>query len=576
MHDVPRAGVVTTAKKRRIADYARVSSEEQRERETIKTQADELASRHEQDSDVEIVERIFDDGVSGTISIADRPGGSRLLRLMEAHAIDELWVYNISRLGRDAVDLLWFGRRLEFLGIRLVSLQEGVQDNLLGFDVNAVVADSGRRTLLKNSADGMNRAAREGRYLGGIVPLGYRVDGARQNARLAPSDIPMWRDLTEADVARLIFQRLVEGWSCTKIAVEFNALGIPTAYGQAGRGIRGRRTQEVWRPNRIYSLATSTIYRGEQRFGVHSRNHKGREIISASVPRLVSDEVWYAAQETLHGNNIIPDGKRTVYLLRGLMRCDTCGQGYYGAPRGESGGSYRCGGQLVSRRLECGRCIGKSIHRGTIEGIVWNDIERFLRDPGDLLRELEAESSPVAGAAAVAEADRMVWASRLDDLAQQRSRALDLHIRGRMPESDLDAALDRIEQELRIVQARLWALGSKAPSEQVVTPDVLAEIRARIDAGLTPEQRQEIARLLVKRITVHTDIMSERKKMATARIEYLFPRVVPSHTASRWPPGHPSPRCRPPSPGDRLDPVALLLVAGRQPRAAPLREIGVL
>ena len=513
-------------KPRRVATYERVSSEDQRERETIKTQTDELARRHEQDSDVELVERIVDDGVSGTIPIADRPGGALLLRLMEAHTIDELWVYNISRLGRDAVDLLWFGRRLAFLGIRLVSLQEGVQDNLLGFDVSAVVADSGRRSLLKASADGMNRAACEGRYLGGIVPLGYRVEGAKQTARLVPSEIPMWGDLTEADVARRIFQRLVEGYSCTRIATEFRALGIPTAYGKAGRGIRGKRTQEVWRPNRIYSLATNTTYRGEQRYGEHSKKPGGREIISAPCPRLVSDEDWYAAQETLHGNYIIPAGKRTVYLLRGLMTCDTCGQGYYGAR------DYRCGGQLVSRRLECGRCIGKSINRRIIEGIVWDDIERFLRDPGELLDELQKESAGASGAAAVAEAERMVWAGQLDDLAKQRSRALDLHVRGRMPEPELDATLDRIEQEQGVVEARLRALGADARVEKVVPPDLLVEIRSRLAAGLTPEQRQEIARLLVKHITVHTEVVSERKKIATARIEYLFPCVVPSHTGS--------------------------------------------
>lgn len=524
---------------RRVATYERVSSEDQRERETIKTQTDELARRHEQDADVELVERIVDDGVSGTIPIADRPGGARLLRLMEAHGIDELWVYNISRLGRDAVDLLWFGRRLAFLGIRLVSLQEGVQDNLLGFDVSAVVADSGRRSLLKASADGMNRAAREGRYTGGIVPLGYRVEGAKQTARLVPSEIPMWGERTEADIARLIFQRLVDGYSCTKIAIEFTALGIPTVYGRAGRGIRGKRTQEVWRPNRIYSLATNTIYRGEQRYGEHSKKPGGREIISAPARRLVSDEVWYAAQETLHGHRVIPDGKRTVYLLRRLMTCDTCGQGYYGATGGDRPGSYRCGGQLVARRLERGRCIGKSIRCDAIDKIVWDDIERFLRNPGELLHELEEESAGASGAGAVAEAERLVWLGRLDDLAQQRIRALDLHVRGRMAEPELDATLGRIEQERSAVETRLRALGPDARPAKVITPDLLAEIRSRLDAGLTSTQRQGIAHLLIRHITVHTEVVSERKKMATARIEYAFDDVVPSHTDSR---------CRPPRP----------------------------
>ena len=80
-------------------------------------------------------------------------------------------MYNVKRLGRDAIDLMLLSRQLERLGIKLVSLQEGEQTGL-GYDMQAIVADHDRRQFLKLSADGMNRAAREGRYCGGIVPIG--------------------------------------------------------------------------------------------------------------------------------------------------------------------------------------------------------------------------------------------------------------------------------------------------------------------------------------------------------------------------------------------------------------------
>lgn len=319
------------------------------------------------------------------------------------------------------------------------------------------------------------------------------------------------------------------GYSCTRIAIEFNALGVPTAYGKDGRGIRGKRTQEVWRPNRIYSLATNTIYRGEQQYGRHSKK-AGREIISAPAPRLVSDEVWYAAQETLRGNRVIPEGKRTTYLLRKLMRCTHCGQGYYGATGGDRPGSYRCGGQLTARRLEHGRCIGKSVRCDVIDDIVWRDIERFLRDPGPLIDELEEEASQSSGEAATAEAERLLWQNQLEELSEQRRRAQQLHVRGRMDDAELDAELDRIEQDRTIADERLRALGADMPSKAAIAPDLLAELRMRLDEGLTQAQRQEIAQLLVKQISVYTEVISERKKMATARIEYSFPCVVPSHT----------------------------------------------
>lgn len=53
---------------RRIATYDRVSSEDQKQRETIKTQTDEIARRLALNPEVELISRYTDDGISGTIS----------------------------------------------------------------------------------------------------------------------------------------------------------------------------------------------------------------------------------------------------------------------------------------------------------------------------------------------------------------------------------------------------------------------------------------------------------------------------------------------------------------------------
>ena len=81
---------------------------------------------------------------------------------------------------------------------------------------------------MARSATGMNRAAQEGRYTGGIVPLGYLVEGRKQHARLVPSDKLIWGNWTEADLVRQIYHWLaIEGWSCPRIAEHLNILGFP-------------------------------------------------------------------------------------------------------------------------------------------------------------------------------------------------------------------------------------------------------------------------------------------------------------------------------------------------------------
>ena len=70
---------------RKVATYERVSSEDQRERETIKTQTEALERRLALEDGITLVERYADDGVSGMKRLGDRPQGSRLLRDAAAH-----------------------------------------------------------------------------------------------------------------------------------------------------------------------------------------------------------------------------------------------------------------------------------------------------------------------------------------------------------------------------------------------------------------------------------------------------------------------------------------------------------
>ncbi len=506
---------------RRIATYERVSSEDQRERETIKTQTDELARRLDREPDVELVERYADDGVSGTIPLAERPAGRRLMADAAGGRFAELWVYKLDRLGRDAVDLLVVRRRLMDLGIRLISVVEAEPD-LLSYDVQAVVADHYRREFLRRSADGMNRAAREGRYPGGIVAFGFVVAGSKESARLVPDTTQLWADLSAADVVCKIYRRLaIDGWSCPRVADELNALGVPTHYARDGRGVRGKRTRGVWRSGRIRNLVINPVYKGVLQYG--RRATRQRELIAASVEPLVSPETWQAAQATLARNRTIARNTVRRYLLKGVMHCAIDGLTYVGS-RGRQGvGWYRCTGQMAERGPLPGRCPGQSIRTDAIEPIIWADVERFLRDPGDVLAELERERT-TESQSAVAEAEAITLGRAIEALDAQRKQVLALNIRGRLPDAELDAELDRITAEKSALEARVVALEpSRGEELPEVAWDVLAELSARLDAGLTDEQRQEIVRLLV-RITVQTEPAAEgRRKSAMAVVEYRFP-----------------------------------------------------
>ena len=83
----------------------------------------------------------------------------------------------------------------------------------------AGVAGFERDTIVERSTEGSNRLAREGTWMGGVPPFGYRVAGKDREARLVVSDdtIPDL-SMSEADVVRLIYRLTVDAnLSCFQV-----------------------------------------------------------------------------------------------------------------------------------------------------------------------------------------------------------------------------------------------------------------------------------------------------------------------------------------------------------------------
>lgn len=71
-------GARGTKIRQEVAIYCRVSTDEQRDRQTIENQV-ELAARHCESKGMTVFDFYRDDGVTGTIPLAERPEGKRLV-----------------------------------------------------------------------------------------------------------------------------------------------------------------------------------------------------------------------------------------------------------------------------------------------------------------------------------------------------------------------------------------------------------------------------------------------------------------------------------------------------------------
>src|SRR3954469_22303081 len=145
----------------RVAIYARVSSEQQAQQDTIASQIEALERRIGDDGlgcDPEL--RFIDDGVSGTLLA--RPGLERLRGQAAAGSVDRLYVLDPDRFSRKYAYQVLILEELTRCGVEVVFLRNppgrGPEENLL-LQVQGVIAEYERAKIMERCRRGKQYAA---------------------------------------------------------------------------------------------------------------------------------------------------------------------------------------------------------------------------------------------------------------------------------------------------------------------------------------------------------------------------------------------------------------------------------
>jgi site-specific DNA recombinase len=203
----------------RVAFYLRVSSEEQRERQTIQTQREFLFD-YARVMELEVVGTYPDNGVLGTIPLDERSEGRRLLEDARTGKFDTVLVYKLDRLGRTLLVIVEAHDKLAEVGVALRSPHEAIDTSTphgrFAFQKLASVAELERENIRTRTRDGLHRALRAGKYMG-VVPYGY----------IANKDAGLEIVSEEAEVVRKIFGHISEAASLYSVAKVLNEEHIP-------------------------------------------------------------------------------------------------------------------------------------------------------------------------------------------------------------------------------------------------------------------------------------------------------------------------------------------------------------
>jgi site-specific DNA recombinase len=528
----------------KAAMYLRVSTEEQKEKQTIASQRS-FGERYFAAHSILIYGWYADDGVSGIIPFDQRPEGARLLADARSGRIDTVFVYRLDRLGRDPRLILNIINELESLGVQVRSMTENIDTSTPAgrflITILGGVAGLERETTIQRSIEGTNRLARNGAWLGGVVPYGYLAVGKGIESRLVISEklIPGF-NISEAEVVRTIYRMAAEEHkSCHAIADHLDTLGIPSTHipdeEEAPRGKRQITTSRLWSAGRIRNMIVSPTYKGVHRYG--SRTAKQREIFEREVPAIVSIDIWERAQQTLRDHQLPANRTTTTrpYLLRGLIKCGLCGLTYIGKASPPYKDTeriyYSCNGKSQSRGLygaEGKKCPSKNISTIALETAVWEDIASFLRNPGEVIEQLGQQMQLQEGETERLHDELAKHQQALQALDTEKDSVITLFRRGRIDEAALDRQLDQIQldeanvrKDIEDVQEQLRCLQEKEDGLRYAN-ELLGRLSQLLEQPLTWEIKRELVEALVEEIRVDTVEHDKGRKEAKVTVTYRF------------------------------------------------------
>lgn len=385
-----------------------------------------------------IVELHEERDVSGGRPLSRRPGLLAAVQAIEAHEADVLCVAYFDRLVRSLQVQAEVVSRVEAAGGRVLTLDvgevsEATAASWLSGSMLGLVAEYHRRTTKERVHAAHERLVLAGRWVGGRMPLGYRLDAT---GRLEP-------DPETAGLVLEAYQRRERGDSLEQIRAWLREQGVPT------------RSLNV-----VQTMLRNRVYLGELKHGA-LRNPQAHEAI-------VPADLYRRVQARSYPRGRRPPSERLLARL-GILRCGTCGSRMVVASAASgSVPTYRC-----PPGNECGR--KQSITAGIVEDEVVDAVVRLLAD-------VEGSASPAAGVdeaereleAAERELEAAVQAfSGLEDVEAARRRLIDLRgIR--------DEARDRLDV-LRAAERPALTIQAGRDRDLLTRDELRALIRATLD-----------------------------------------------------------------------------------------------
>jgi DNA invertase Pin-like site-specific DNA recombinase len=385
--DLRKHSLLDAAKKRRVAGYARVSTDQEEQQSSYEAQLDYWETQIRSNPEWEYVFVYCDEGLSATTT-KNRDGFNQMISDALDGKIDLICTKSVSRFARNTVDTLTTVRKLKEKGVEVWFQKENIftldSKGELLITIMSSLAQEESRSISENVTWGQRRRFEDGKV---AMPykhfLGYARGDDKDHTPVIVEE--------EAAVVREIYAMFLQGKTAGLIAADLTKRRVPTPYGRVGK----------WSSGTVMSILRQEKYAGnahlQKQFTVDflSKTRKKNEgevpfyWVENSHPAIVSAEVWNMVQAEIERRNSLATRHSGIHMFSGKIFCSQCG-GHFGSKTWHSTSQYNRKVWQCNNKYRNGtRCTTTHLEDKDVQRLFVAAFNQFYTDHAALTEDCE-------------------------------------------------------------------------------------------------------------------------------------------------------------------------------------------
>ena len=438
------------------------------------------------------IRHFYDDGYSGTNF--NRPGFAALLEEIEAGRVENLVVKDLSRFGRNYLQVGYYTEILfPKKGVRFIAINNNVdsavpQDNDFTPFLNIMNEWYAKDTSNKIKAIFKSRM-KDGMRCSGSIPYGYKRKPDDKQTLIV--------DEPAAEVVRKIFRLACQGNSTTAIAEILTAeqVLIPAAYA-AQHNPENCRHKNVTDPYRWNATTVGYILDRQEYLG-HTvlgksicENFKTKQRRAATPDELmifpdtheaiIDQDTWDIARKIRMKKKPRVANGTYSHRLSGLVYCADCGarmgfaspEAKHSGKHYDSDSAFQCG----NYRNQNGECVSHFVKTSVLEAVILQAIQTVskyvLENEAEFIDQLKAlwnenqAKTANNGQQELAEARK-----RMSELDAKIQKLYESTLNGLLPERQAQRMIQQYDEEQIVLEKRIEELESLVQQDEIKEVD---------------------------------------------------------------------------------------------------------